>query len=256
MSQHHDVPAKYVGKLEPNYYCRAWNEKRQKYCRQRSGAGTDHKGEGRCRHHKGNAPVKHGRYSRIKRPRIRELLDDFENDPAPLDLLPEVKLLRALVLDFIERWDELTELTFRWHTLYSSAYQDAVDEWREDVIALLEDGGYENTEAAELPPVPDPRDYVPQKPKQVLDLTAAAGLVDKVGAMVDRIEKHKQSGSITLATLERTLQAVGVELVKALREEVSDELTRSRVLAAFERRWATVHITDSGRDPAGDPLLN
>lgn len=47
------VPDTYVGKLEPNYYCRGWNAKRQKYCRQRAGQKTDHVGVGRCKHHGG-----------------------------------------------------------------------------------------------------------------------------------------------------------------------------------------------------------
>lgn len=253
MSDSKHVPTEFAGKLEPNYWCRAWNEKRQKYCRARAGSGTDHVGQGRCRHHKGNAPVKHGRYSRVTRPRIRELLDAFENDDTPLDLLPELKLLRALTLDFVERYDEFVDSMYAWHASFERSYQVAFNEWRETVLQRIEKEGWENIEGQDLPSPPDPLDYV-TKPRQVLDVSAAAGLVDKIGAMVDRIEKHKQSGSITLETLERTLQAVGVELVKAVRKEVSDESVRSRILAAFELGWATVHITDSERDPARNPL--
>lgn len=211
-------------------------------CKNVAGYKTDHVGEGRCHLHGGAKPIKHGRYSTITRPRIKELLEQFENDPTPLDLLPEVKLLRALVTDFIERWDHYAELTHTWNALYDSAYLEAVSDWREEMIRLLEDGGYENVTLDELPKVPDPADYAPPKPRQVLDLTAAAGLVDKVGAMVDRIERHKREGSITLETLDRVLEQLGMEVVHALTEEVKDGPTRTAVLANIERRWGSIRL--------------
>jgi len=57
------VPETFAGKLEPNYYCRAWNPRRLKYCRAHAGAGTNHPGVGRCRHHDGGGDQKlrHGR---------------------------------------------------------------------------------------------------------------------------------------------------------------------------------------------------
>jgi hypothetical protein len=59
-----DFPAYDGTYLAPNYYCRARNTKRQKYCKRRSGAGTAHLGIGRCSNHGGNATVKHGRFRR------------------------------------------------------------------------------------------------------------------------------------------------------------------------------------------------
>lgn len=178
------VPTTHEGKLEPNYYCRAWNAKRQKYCKNRAGAGTNHPGEGRCKHHGGTSPIRHGRYSKITRPRIKELLDQYDNDPTPLDLLPEVKLLRALLTDFVERLDADD------HT----------------------------------------------------NVSAAATLADRVGAMVDRIEKHRKEGSITLETLDRVLEQLGVEVVHALTEEVPDATTRALILANVERRWGSIRL--------------
>lgn len=221
-------------------------------CKKEAGWGTDHLGEGRCKLHGGATPVKHGRYSSITRPRIKDLIEQFQADPAPLDLLPEVQLLRALIIDFIERWDHYTELTHTWHALYDAAYLEAVQEWREEMISLLEDGGYENVVPEELPKVPDPADYAPAKPRQVLDVTASAGLIDKIGAMVDRIEKHKREGAISLETLDRVLEQLGVEVVHALAEEVPDATARSVVLANIERRWGTIRL-DPAAPRAGPP---
>jgi hypothetical protein len=180
------------------------------HCRKRAGWGTGHVGEGRCRLHGGATPIKHGRYSTITRPRIRELLDQYEDDPAPLDLLPEAKLLRALLTDWVERYDEFTDALLAWH-----------DSFRGEGAS--------------------------PKPRQTLDITTAAGLADKVGAMVDRIERHKREGGITLETLDRVLQQLGVEVVNALAEEVPDGVARAAILANIERRWHEVRLDPAPR---------
>jgi hypothetical protein len=112
--QTRDVPTTFEGKLEPNYYCRAWNEKRQKYCRARAGAKTDHPGVGRCRQHDGggDAKLKHGRkrrYASVKSSRLRQLIAEHADDPNPLDLLPELAAARALFEEFLERGGEELE---------------------------------------------------------------------------------------------------------------------------------------------------
>lgn len=95
--------AGYEGKLTPNYYCRGWNAKRQKYCKSRAGFRTDHLGEGRCNRHGGSTPIKSGRYTRLSTIRVRELVEEHINDEHPLDLLHELSLARALLQDYIER---------------------------------------------------------------------------------------------------------------------------------------------------------
>ncbi|MDT9121677.1 hypothetical protein RSW84_29940, partial [Escherichia coli] len=51
-------------------------------------------------------------------PRLRELMDAAEADPDPLNLLPELALLRALVQDYVERYDALTAALLGWHESY------------------------------------------------------------------------------------------------------------------------------------------
>ncbi|HET9947570.1 MAG TPA: hypothetical protein VFQ22_01465 [Longimicrobiales bacterium] len=72
-------------------------------CQRAAGEGTDHPGEGRCWHHGGRSPIKHGRYSKVKRRSVRELAEAFERDPRPLDLLPELAQARALYHDYVDR---------------------------------------------------------------------------------------------------------------------------------------------------------
>jgi hypothetical protein len=102
------LPKKHEGKLEPNYYCRGWNAKRLKYCKQRAGHGTSHKGVGRCFQHgglkrSGDDRVTNGRNSRVKATALGDLIDTERNRTDPLDLSGELATLRALVADLRAR---------------------------------------------------------------------------------------------------------------------------------------------------------
>src|SRR5690606_32915420 len=72
-------------------------------CQNPAGQGTDHPGQGRCHLHGGATPIKHGRYSKIKREALRDLIAEYEQDPDPLNLLPELATARALLQDFLDR---------------------------------------------------------------------------------------------------------------------------------------------------------
>lgn len=77
-----------------------------------------------CRHHgagtpsagkRGGSPVTHGRYSKWKKEDIRELVASFEDDANPLDILPEIAAVRALLTDFIDRYTELVDALIAWN---------------------------------------------------------------------------------------------------------------------------------------------
>lgn len=72
-------------------------------CARPAGWGTDHAGSGRCKLHGGAAPIKHGRYSKVARARLGEYLDLLEADPDPLNLLPELLLIRAQISLMLDR---------------------------------------------------------------------------------------------------------------------------------------------------------
>jgi len=187
----------------PARICGAKAKSTGKPCQRPAGWGTPND-TGRCKFHGGATPIKHGRYSKITRPRIRELLDELDDDNQ-LDLLPEVRLLRALTTDFVERYDEFVESVQAWHASHTTEYRTAYAQWREQMIRLNESGEWTEHEPNDLPAPPDPGNYTDGKPRQVLDITAAAGLIDKIGRMVERVERLKAEGSITLETLDRVL---------------------------------------------------
>lgn len=142
-------------------------------CLQPAGWGTDHAGMGRCRFHGGATPVKHGRYSTVKRDAIRELIERHEDDPDPLNILPELAAARALFQDYVERYDE---------------WRDALVAWHE---SFTEDG--EGT----------------GKPRQVLDVADAYRIVSEVTKIAERIERIRSADAISRADLYRVMGEMG-----------------------------------------------
>jgi hypothetical protein len=72
-------------------------------CSRPAGWGTDHVGQGRCKLHGGASPIKHGRYSKVARAKLSSVLEAIEADPDPLNLLPELQLVRAQAAYFLEK---------------------------------------------------------------------------------------------------------------------------------------------------------
>ena len=259
-----------------------------KPCQNTAGKKTDHVGQGRCWLHGGATPIKHGRYSVIERENIRERIAQFEADADPLNLLPEVLLLRALTADLIDRYDRLVEGLHRWHASFERDYLNARMHWlqdvqertrpevdglhtavlvaidslvemegRDDSFDLLIDGAKQTLERAikpsraklgQIPPAPDPLSFV-DKPRKLLDISEAANLIDKVGKMVDRIEKQKREGTIKLETLDRVLEQLGVEVVKAVQQHVADPDSRSQILRDVEERWGSIRLEPTAAHP-------
>jgi len=92
-------------------------------CELAAGRGTAHRGEGCCAHHDGRrneeapensadaetpaiaeAPLSMpGRYGKVQSARLQELMAEFAQDPDPLNLMPDVALLRGLIAQMIEQ---------------------------------------------------------------------------------------------------------------------------------------------------------
>lgn len=83
--------------------CGAKKKQGAGYCTRVAGYNTDHLGEGRCHLHGGATPIKHGRYSKVKRKELRELMAELEADPDPMNLLPDLHMMRALWRMLVEK---------------------------------------------------------------------------------------------------------------------------------------------------------
>ncbi|MEM7048894.1 MAG: HGGxSTG domain-containing protein [Acidobacteriota bacterium] len=141
-------------------------------CQQVAGWGTDHEGSGRCKLHGGAKPIKHGRYSKVARDRLGDILDELrEADTDPLDALPDLELVRACA-----------------------------------VYALRNDGA----------------------PSTV------ARLAGEAARLADQIHKRQASGAVTLETLHRVIEQLGVAVARHVRDP--------EALAAIERDWGSLRI--------------
>lgn len=238
--------------LEPNHFCRGRNSKRQKYCCLRAGAGTDHLGAGRCKQHGGSNPVRHGRYALVERPRIRHLMEQIAAAAEdPLDTLPELLMLRALTLDFIERYDEYSEGIITWHASYQAfqrpisaekenAFREVVDEYE---ILLAEHG--EGADDGRAPDLKLARQFIdaladtsmPPKPVRIMDLADARGLLDTITKAVERIQRSRAAMHISRKDFFRVMTEMG--RVVELSNTIADPETR---LDAIRDGWKALRL--------------
>ena len=69
-------------------------------CKNEAGKETDHPGEGKCKHHGGcskGQPIKTGKYVKVTCRQLKTRIEKHLQNPNPLDLTPELALLRSLI---------------------------------------------------------------------------------------------------------------------------------------------------------------
>lgn len=145
-------------------------------CKNAAGYKTDHPGQGRCKYHGGATPIRTtGRYSKVVHASIAEKMEALQAlDQDVMDMVPELVMLRALTIDFVNRYEEFAEGLLAW-------YQD----------------GDSNT-----------------KPRRIMDLADAGRLISDVTKIVERIHKVKSEGAITLETFRRVTEQMGIIVAK------------------------------------------
>lgn len=200
--------------LEPNYFCRARNVKRGKYCRARAGQGTDHLGQGRCKNHGGSVPITHGRYSEVVRGSLGEHLDRLrlETEAEKLDILPEAEMLRGLTLDLAERWEEYVQ-------------------------GILAYNRQESAEAIEAERRPK---FI--NPPNILDL---ADLVKKSAEIVNMVHKQRSANAISIKDFSRLMALMAESLVTALDKHITRYAGQDRVdnfLREVEESWRKIKV--------------
>lgn len=88
-----------------------------RFCKLKSGARTDHPGSGYCLEHDKRIPYDPAhRYRGIKEKSVRDQLgklDSMERDI--FDLMPEVTLMRALMIDYVERFYVFRTALLKWY---------------------------------------------------------------------------------------------------------------------------------------------
>lgn len=141
-------------------------------CLKQAGAGTEHFGQGRCKWHGGNVPIKSGRYSKINREALQHLIDEQASDGDPLNLIPDIELVRALTIDYINRYEEYSAAIRAWHDSYREGRIDKV------------------------------------KPTQLMDLGEAHRMLETLSKMVEREYRRHAVNAISRPNLFRIIQQI------------------------------------------------
>lgn len=176
-----------------------------RYCQNLKGFKTPHQGEGRCWLHGGLTPIKHGMDSLIKHGRLKDLIQKMrEIDHDLLDLTPEVETMRALTIDFINRYDDFTEALTAWY--------DALDDKRREDS----DG--------KLPPIP----------RKYPELEDAAKLLEGISRVAERYNKIKREGSISLDVFRGTMTEMGMIVAKVVDDP--------KKLLLIEEGWQAIMV--------------
>lgn len=186
-----DGTHEFVGKLDPNWWCRGWNPRRTKYCRMRAGWGTDHYRHGRCKHHGGRNRIGAGLYSRVKQQELAELFDEAAAVENPLDMMPELAMLRALFVDWINRYDAWRDALLGW---WAAVSQRRAQDPELAAAARLVLG-----EAA---------------PRQVMDISDGYQLLSEVSKVIARAEKIAAQNAISRRDLRRIMQELSAAVAR------------------------------------------
>lgn len=170
--------------FDPETMCGAQMRRRMPgtWCQNPKGYKTPHLGEGRCWLHGGLSPIKHGLGSLITHGRLKDLLQKIkEQEHAIMDLTPEVDLMRAMVIDYVNRYDDFIDQLDTWY--------NALDEKQRKL---------------NLPPIP----------RKYPDLEDAGQLLESITRMVERMHKIQREGSITLDVFRGVMSQMGMAVAK------------------------------------------
>ncbi|MEE8583961.1 MAG: hypothetical protein V3T83_03820, partial [Acidobacteriota bacterium] len=156
----------------------------------------------------------------------------FEEDGDPLDLIPDLNLLRALVQDFIERYDCFREALLGWHDAnrlrrllgYCRQLERAEGtEKRQELVGKI---------AAATAGLESGR------PRQVLDLADAGRLIDRCSKVAQRHHAIKSSGAITMDTFRRVHEQMALIMIR----HVGKLDGGPEALKGIEKEWGRVKM--------------
>ena len=165
-------------------------------CTQPAGAGTDHYGTGPCKYHGGiNGSTTHGRYSGLFSKDLDDIISHFGADENPLDLIPDIVLIRSLTEKFIANYDVWFEAVCAWHESFNEGRAG------------------------------------PSKPTKVLELTDVYKLLETLSKAVERERKARAENAISQRDLYRIVNHIGVIIETYVSDEETLKKIREQILS-------------------------
>ncbi len=158
-------------------------------CELAMGYGTDHFGEGMCKYHYGTDPTSlshraqrldaveshdaYSRYSHLFSNEINASLAHFGADDDPLNLAPDIVLVRTMVERWINDYDQWYKMLVRWYE---------VDDFEAGI---------------------HPR------PHKISDITEGFKIMSTLASMVSKEAKRRENHTVTQIQLFRIMNAIG-----------------------------------------------
>jgi len=187
-----DLIPKCSGMTQPRY-----ETQEPKPCRLQAGHGTDHFGQGNCKYHGGagqSINMKHGRYSGLLTDELGTLVDHFSSDNDPLNLEPDIALMRGLLEKWVSDYDKWYEIISAWHE--SNAEGNI--------------GAY--------------------KPPNILAITEGNVLLAALAKMVGTEYKRRQNTAVSQIHLFRIVNEIGAVIGKHVTDEDTLKAIREEML--------------------------
>lgn len=200
-------------------------------CRNPAGFRTSHLGRGKCFLHGGCSPIKHGRYSKVHKP-LAESFAEYEQDERPLDLLPEIALLRGLIREFVDRQSKLAEAISEWHSVRTLR---RLSKWLDDIPKA--GSAEEKARIADL----IHSEYVKrmdERPVAVPDIAGAGSLIKQ---LADVAAKHDAIHSKRSISFDEW-QKVQAQQARSLIRHVAQLKGGKDAIRAIEAEWAEIRV--------------
>jgi hypothetical protein len=121
-----------------------------------------------------------------------------------MDLEPEIQLLRAMVLHYVETYEHTNEMLDEWYRARVEAYRDR---------------GSKGS---------------PPLPPRVMELHDARELIEATSRVVERTHKIQTTGAITLDTFQRLVEAMGLIVARHVKDP--------DVLKQVEQDWGLLVV--------------
>lgn len=173
---------------------------------------TGHPGVGRCWKHGGKSPIKHGIYSETMsgRGRIRELIDGIDKATEDIeDLRPETILLKALVSDYVERYEDQTRALEAWHQTHDPVY-----------VALMAETDAQK--AIDL--VVQLRKINLKRPRQLPDPVGISTIIDRIRKMVESLHKIGVADAMPRQQVVNIIKRLAVVVARNVPDELMQKI--------------------------------
>lgn len=211
-------------------------------CTRVKGFGTSHPGEGRCKFHGGSNPMKHGRYSQLRRSRnmarFHELREQYEAEPDPLNLVPDLIALRARSAVLFEEEDKDREMLADWHESYTGKFRQEMNALR---TALRSKNAAQLMQAMNT--LNAIMDAMPPKPVKLWDPYSFTKAVTAMAALVEKISNQRERQQVPMKAIVDLQDKMAIVMMTSLRKELADLPGKADDIAGkIANAWLSINI--------------